>query len=293
MRIRRTAAGVLVPERHLLVARPAIVGRFERERRRGIEQLMRRVGGNTVYLSTGHNLSSGAAIFNTAGTTTFTVTRRCRVKLRGIGAAGGGSNVNVVGTDAYGGGGGGQGAYATGAAANLVDLLPGVTYAAIVGAGETAHAANAASAGGATIFRINAGTIYLQLNGGAGAGAFDGSTYPGGLGGTVATGTGTTGGAGGRGGDGGLGFADNGVAGSASGGGGGGGNGDGGNGGSSGGGVGGDAGGGGLGTFGGKGGRGGGPFGDSGAGGGGMGGTLFNATAGFDGYLEITLVSIL
>lgn len=257
---------------------------------------MRRVGGNVVYLSTGHNLSAAAATFSVAGATTFSVTRRCRVNVRGIAGGGGGSNVDVVGTDAYGGGGGGQGAFASGAAANLVDLLPGVTYEVTIGAAGAAHAASdGLGNGGTTRFRINASTIYLELQGGRSAGAFGGAVYPGGAGGTVLTGSGTVGGAGGAGGNGGLAATDHGVAGSASGGGGGGGNGfvgPAGNGGASGGGAAGVAGGAADG-IGGRGGAGGGPFGAFGFGGGGMGGNAFNASAGGAGYLDITLVSVL
>lgn len=239
-------------------------------------------------LSGGQNLSTGGAVTFT-GSTSFTVNRQCTIRLRGI-AGGGGGSYQGASYDAYGGGGGGGGAYSMG---TVVTLQPSTTYSVTIGAGG-ASGAGAGSDGGQTIFRISGSTIFLQLGGGAGAGAFNGTVYPGGAGGTGIVGSNlNSGGTGGSGGNGGLPWAENGAAGSINAG-GGGGNGGGGVSGTYAGNGGGNGYAGGLAGnnsagHGGRGAEGGGPFGSYGYGGAGAGGYVYNATWGGAGVMIIDI----
>lgn len=136
-----------------------------------------------------HNLSYGGDLeLVAAGDYTFAFNRTGdTVKLFGAGAGGGGGEGRADSSQTPGGGGGGGGAVQV---AGLNVALSVTGYTGKVGASGAGGSGGAGATGGTTEFRVPAGTIHLQLPGGAGGGSGSGTT--GGAGGTgAAAGTGS------------------------------------------------------------------------------------------------------
>jgi len=157
-----------------------------------------------------HNFEVSGALSLGPGSYTMTFNRAGTIYVHGVaggGGGGGGKRRDDGGSSTGGGGGGGGGA------ANLsgqsLSVVSGTTYAAVVGSGGSGGAgateasgnnAENGAAGTETSFRIQGGTIYLQLGGGSGGGGGTAATGAGGAGGTTGAGVGATGGGGGNGG---------------------------------------------------------------------------------------------
>lgn len=142
----------------------------------------------------------GSAVFNTAGTYSWTCppgVHAVRVECYGGGGGGGGTGIN------QGGGGGGGGAFA---ARNAVPVTPGTTYTVVVGAGGVRDSHN----GGSSTFTGDSGVQVIAVGGtggvadalGAGGSAASstgdtGLKFSGGAGGAGVNGPGQSGGGGG------------------------------------------------------------------------------------------------
>lgn len=129
----------------------------------------------------------GVIYFQTAGTTTITVTKRLAVTWTAIAAGGGGCGANAVSSDQNGGGGGGGACSTTG---TPVTHIPGVAYALVV------PASTPSATDGNRLTLTNGGTL-INLDGG-----HKGEDTPGGAGGSTGASSGSNlhaGGAGGTG----------------------------------------------------------------------------------------------
>jgi hypothetical protein len=157
-----------------------------------------------------HNFDNAGALNLVSGTYRMTFNRPATIFVRGAGGGGGGAGGkrrDDGGSVTAGAGGGGGGAVSL--AGQPVSVAPGTMYEAAVGAGggggagateASGNVAGNGHAGSATYFRVQGGTVFLQLAGGSGGSGGTTAAGPGGGGGAVIAGLGVPGGGGGNGG---------------------------------------------------------------------------------------------